>query len=185
MLRTSMTSVPEVRRLRTDEWSAFRRLRLEALTTDPLAFGSTYGRELEYPEAQWQDWAHRESQGSTTPTFVVDTGGGELVGMAGLFRRESDFMVWGMWVAPKFRGLGLGDRLMDAIVAWIDTSFPGERLLLEVNPVLVPAVRTYLSHGFAFTGREGPLGHDPPGIVKEMIREARGRGPDHVEPGST
>lgn len=185
MSRSPMDSVPEVRRLRADEWSEFRRLRLEALATDPLAFGSTSAREQAYPETQWQDWARRGSQAPTTPTFVVDAGFGNLVGMAGVFRREPDFMVWGMWVAPKFRGLGLGDRLMDAIVMWVDTAFPGERLLLEVNPVLAPAVRTYLSHGFAFTGKEEPLERDPPGILKEMIREPWGRGPvrkDHGAP---
>jgi hypothetical protein len=37
----------EVRRVRADEWAELRALRLAALREIPLAFGSTYERELE------------------------------------------------------------------------------------------------------------------------------------------
>jgi|HubBroStandDraft_1064217.scaffolds.fasta_scaffold02017_12 ribosomal protein S18 acetylase RimI-like enzyme len=170
-----MSSEFQIRRLREPEWPAFRRLRLDALRTDALAFGSTYAREDAYPEEKWQSWARDGAQGDQSPTFVIDAGSGNLVGMAGMFQRGPDFVVWGMWVAPSFRGQRLGARLTEALVEWLDRSHPGKRALLSVNPTQTPAVRTYLAHGFVFTGVEEPLGHSPPAIIREMVRGPRPR----------
>jgi GNAT superfamily N-acetyltransferase len=170
-----MTSTLQIRRLREAEWPEFRRLRLDALRSDPLAFGSTQAREEAYPEERWQSWAKDGAQSDQSPTFVVDAGSGDLVGMAGLFLRDEEFVMWGMWVAPSFRGQGLAGRLTETLLDWVDRSHPGKRALLSVNPVQTSAVRTYLTHGFVFTGGEEPLGHSPPAIIREMVREPRPR----------
>jgi predicted GNAT family N-acyltransferase len=64
----------------------------------------------------------------------------------------------------------LGSKLMQRTLRWIDQYFPGSSVLLSVNPTLRPAVRTYLGQGFVFTGKEEPLGHDSPAIIREMMR---------------
>jgi ribosomal protein S18 acetylase RimI-like enzyme len=165
-----MTNETVVRRLRPEEWPAFRELRLAALRTDPLAFGSTASREAGYPDGKWQDWALRGSTGTREVTFVVTVPSGQLVGMAGAFWKDERFHLWGMWVHPSWRGQGLGRDLLDAILYWLDERFPGCGVLLDVNPDQVSAVRTYLGCGFHFNGVEQPLGHDPPAVTRQMIR---------------
>lgn len=166
-----------VRRLARQEVERFRSLRLRALATDPLAFGSTYARELGYPPERWESWTASGAEGNSVATFVAESERGELVGMAGTFPEGPDHHIWGMWVDPSRRGEGLGGRLLDALLAWLDRSAPRARLVLDVNPDQVSAVRTYLARGFRFTGRKTPLGHDPPATVQEMVREPAAPGP--------
>ncbi len=159
-----------VRRVRPEEPGLFRSLRLRALETDPLAFGSTLARESAYPPERWATWTREGAEGERTATWVAETANGEPVGMAGVFFLDGEFHVWGMWVAPPFRGTGWGGRLLDELLRWVATTLSGARVRLEVNPEQEAAVRTYLSRGFRFTGSPRPLGHHPPAAVREMVR---------------
>lgn len=161
-----------VRRLRESEWMGFRSLRLAALRTDPLAFGSTLARESAYTEEKWQDWCRDGATGEQNATFVAEDRSGDLVGMAGTFAAEGTPHVWGMWVRPEWRSRGVGRRLVDALLGWIDRGAPGRPVLLEVNPSQVAAVGVYFGRGFRFSGIEKPLGHDPPAIVRQMVRRS-------------
>jgi ribosomal protein S18 acetylase RimI-like enzyme len=165
-----VTSEVRVRRLRADEWAAFRELRLAALRADPLAFGSTASREAAYPDARWQDWAVRGGSGSREATFVAEEPLGRLVGMAGAFPDNARHHLWGMWVHPSCRGRGIGRALLVTLLGWIDVGFPGTEVLLDVNPDQASAVTIYLATGFIFEGGEQPLGHDPPAVTRRMIR---------------
>ena len=59
-----------------------------------------------------------------------------------------------MAVQPASRGRGLGDRLLDAAIAWA-RGHGARRVFLESNTVLVPAIELYRKHGFRTT-RLGP-----------------------------
>jgi GNAT superfamily N-acetyltransferase len=169
-----VTDQARVRRLRPDDWTKFRALRLESLASDPLAFGSTLDREAAYPEEKWRGWAARGSTESQEATFVAETPDGSLVGLAGTFSSDEGPTIWGMWVRPSWRNRGIGGALLEALLDWIDQGPPGADVVLEVNPDQVPAVQAYLARGFRFSGAERPLGHHPPAIVKRMVR-ARSR----------
>jgi ribosomal protein S18 acetylase RimI-like enzyme len=171
-----MTADFLLRRLRADEWRDFREVRLAALVTDPLAFGSTAAREAAYPEEKWREWSTRGSNGSREATFVAAQPVGHLIGMAGVFSEGERFHIWGMWVHPEWRGRGIGQALLDALLGWIDESFGPSVILLDVNPSQAIAVRTYLGSGFEFTGVEQPLGHDPPAVARQMMRPSTSRG---------
>lgn len=159
-----------VRRLREEEWLAFRDLRLDALRTDPLAFGSTLDRELAYPEAKWRQWCGDGATGERNATFVAAIVSGELVGMVGTFVTEGSPHVWGMWTRPEWRRRGVGRRLMDSVLSWIHQYMPGQPTILDVNPSQAAAVRIYEALGFRFTGDEEPLGHHAPACVRQMVR---------------
>jgi GNAT superfamily N-acetyltransferase len=62
-----------------------------------------------------------------------------------------------MWVAPAWRGHGVGDRLVEAVLAWAGgEGFTSVRLWIATgNP---SAERLYARHGFATTGRIQPMG---------------------------
>jgi ribosomal protein S18 acetylase RimI-like enzyme len=157
-----------IRRLRGNEWREFRALRLEALKTDPLAFGSTVGHELSYTDEKWQTWCQAGAAGKLEATFVAAGSAGELRGMAGAFIVEGVVHIWGMWVRPEARRQGLARQLLEEVLAWVARSHPGLRVVLDVNPSQDSAVRLYAARGFEFNGVEAPLGHHPPAVARQM-----------------
>lgn len=159
-------------RLREHEWPAFRDLRLDALRTDPLAFGSTFDRESAYSESKWQNWCRDGATGKQNATFVAADPSGGLIGMVGAFVAEGTPHVWGMWTRPEWRHQGIGRRLLESLLDWLHQNLPGRHIVLEVNPSQVAAVRIYSAMGFRFNGVESPLGHDPPACVRQMVRRS-------------
>ena len=148
-----------LRRIRAGEWSAFRELRLRALTVDPLAFGSTRLRESEYPDDLWKDRTARGASSTESAIFVAVTGQGDLAGMVSIAFVAGRWNVFGMWVDPSFRHQGLGGRLLEHGIAWLRSAAGHLTLHLEVNPKQEDAVHLYEHHGFRRTGVSTPLGH--------------------------
>jgi ribosomal protein S18 acetylase RimI-like enzyme len=158
-----------IRRVLDSDLAACRALRLAALSTDPLAFGSTLERERNFDESTWVDRVHRGATSPNESTWVAEGPDGRLVGMIGVFPKEEKFHVVAMWVAPDHRGRGVGGQLLDGLLRWIVTSDPRATVLLSVNPSQLPAVRLYLSRGFRPTGIVEPLGHTPGVVLHEMV----------------
>ena len=159
-----------VRRLNERDWDAFRELRLEALRTDPLAFGSTLEKESAYPSAKWQDWCRRGARDRSEATFVAVDSSGYLVGMVGAFTHENAPHLWGMWVRPDWRRRGVAKQLVTTLLDWIDQHASPRPAVLDIYPSQEGAVRLYTSLGFVFTGVETPVDHDPSSITRQMVR---------------
>jgi len=177
-----------VRRIRPEDASTFRRLRLSALATDPLAFGSTSAREEAYPEIHWTEWTIRDSEGEGEAIFLVSEGDAAAHGMVGAFSKDGEKHLWGMWVVPERRGSGSGAALLRAVLAWCEAVSPELPVRLEVNPTQRAAIRLYQQAGFRATGEIHPLGHHEPATVHGMERSAPDRrvvGPVRGPPGST
>ncbi len=153
----------EVRRLAPDDWERFRRIRLAALLDAPDAFGSTIDEALARREAGWR------SQLETLATFVAimdDVDVGMVRGGPDDADPATAFLL-SMWVAPSFRGCGVGDRLVRVVIDWArSTGF--SRLVLDVADHNLPAVALYARAGFDPTGEAGTL--PPP---RSHIREHR------------
>ncbi|EQD36984.1 GCN5-related N-acetyltransferase domain protein [mine drainage metagenome] len=160
-----------IRRIRSGDWDALRILRLAALQTDPLAFGSNLRREQESDPQKWKNWATRGSTGTREAIYVAENEAGQLVGMIGSFTEDEQPHVWGLWVHPKSRRKRIGGRLLDQLLGWLASAAPARPVLLEVNPSQEAASSLYAGRGFVRTGRTRPLGHSPPAIVEEMARE--------------
>lgn len=109
--------------------------------------------------------------------FVVESGP-EWLGMAGCSLRADGSGVLdatGMWVAPSARGRGLGERLIEAIVAWgrARGASTMEFAVTESNAV---AITLYERLGFRPTGKRRPLASDPTltGVfMAKAIRDGR------------
>ena len=132
----------ELRRLRPDDWEAFREIRLRSLADSPDAFGSTLERERAYTEDDWR-------QRLTGPVYVVHDPGPVAVG--GLFDKDGVFHVWGMWTDPAHRGRGHARRVLDALIA------PDVEAVLDVNVANTGARAAYERYGFVGTGQFEPL----------------------------
>jgi ribosomal protein S18 acetylase RimI-like enzyme len=148
---TAMPPIPDIRiRLLTPaDVALFRLIRLEALEVNPEAFGSTLERERDMPIAWFEQ---RLTASAMFGAFIDDT----LIGVAGFHRYDGvktahKAELWGMYVRAAARKLGVGKRLVEAVVAHAAERV--EQLQLTVISENASAVRLYESLGFVEYGR--------------------------------
>lgn len=136
-----------LRRAAVGDEPVLRALRLQALSEDPEAFGSTYERELARTTADWQRWM------SPGVTFILDTpdGAGGLVAGQRDAADPTVVQLMAMWVRPALRGSGAADDLVAAVVDWASSEGANVVRLdvFEDNP---RARRFYERLGFRETG---------------------------------
>lgn len=76
---------------------------------------------------------------------------GEAIGTCALYKMsETEFELAKMAVRPDCRGLGVGDKLMEAVERWARVAGAHELMLLS-NTILEPAIALYIKHGFEVT----------------------------------
>lgn len=105
-----MTEI-NVRLLDEDEWSVYRDVRLRALSESPEAFVATAAQEQEYSEERWRERMNRSRR-------LLAEREDEVLGVASLKVLDEDDErigeLFGLWVAPDFRGSGVARRLLEA-----------------------------------------------------------------------
>ena len=138
-------------------------MRLAALKEAPYAFGSTYAREVEAPEATWR-------RGLVSRTRFVAEVDGEVVGtVSGGPGKESGVSaITAMWVDPSFRRQGIGDLLLTTVLDWI-RSHRYREVFLWVTEGNDNAERLYIRHGFVRTGASEEV--RPGQLEFELARE--------------
>jgi ribosomal protein S18 acetylase RimI-like enzyme len=114
----------------------------------------------------------RTSRGASSDesALFVAQAGGELVGLASIVLLEGRWHLFAMWVDPALRGRGIGGRILDASLRWLETQAPDADLWLEVNPRQQSAERLYQSRGFTRTGQRSRLDHTPAEELVTMVR---------------
>lgn len=138
--------------LNASDWSRLRDIRLQALAESPNAFGSTLEREQRYSDEDWMQRLGRNDVVTMVAVAPVRKDVGLIVGCpydecAGLFS---------MWIAPEWRGQGIGGLLVDAIIEWA-RQLGTSRILLDVGDWNTAALALYRSRGFLPTGKVGAL----------------------------
>jgi ribosomal protein S18 acetylase RimI-like enzyme len=143
-----MISPWQVCRLSPDDLPAYRRLRLAALADHPESFGSSLEEELLF-----DDETFLKRMVPAPPSVAL--GGfadGELAGIGGLMvqprlKQRHYGTIYGVYVAPAHRGIGLARGLLGALIAHgraAELLF----LTLSVTAGVDPARRLYLDLGF-------------------------------------
>lgn len=153
-------SVPEV--------DAYKATRLRALQDTPTAFGSTYAKESQLTDADWQrrvlQWNSEHSvcylawDHDTPCGIVASTLDSENPATAGIFS---------MWIAPTHRRCGIGQLLINGIIDWA-RSRQVKNLRLNVTSSNDAALRFYEHLGFIKTGKTEPYPNDPNLIEFEL-----------------
>jgi ribosomal protein S18 acetylase RimI-like enzyme len=138
----------------------FQAIRLAALKTDPLAFGSTYEREARFTFHDWIQRVNRWNGETGIGYLAID--GSEPCGIAGGLLEESDrarAQLVSMWTAPAYRRQAVGSLLVNAVIAWARQR-GAHTLTLTVTENNDRAIRFYERLGFATTGRTEPYPND-------------------------
>lgn len=136
-----------------DDWQEHRDIRLEMLQEAPDAFWFTHADEAVYDEADW-----RERIEGAWLVQARDADG--VLGSAGLGshwepERATTATLFGMYVAPRARGLGVGEALVRAVLAEAVRRGKSE-VVLEVTDTNTAAQSLYERCGFVRTGATHP-----------------------------
>jgi len=142
-----------IRRLTPDDAESYRLLRQEALKREPFSFGSSPEddrlRTIDLVRGTLNDPAHAVF-GAFAP---------ELAGAVGV-RRETRVklrhkaVLWGMYVAPPHRRLGIGRRLVEEAIRFARDEDGIAQLHLTVTERANGARELYESLGFVVWGVE-------------------------------
>jgi GNAT superfamily N-acetyltransferase len=142
----------EVVRAGAENRDEARDVRLRALADAPDAFASSTEREQAFDD---DEWLHRVT---TNAWFLVRADGHAVGLVCGIPEPDDDAgrHLVGMWVEPAFRGRGLSDLLVAAVMAWARRE-RAETLALWVVDGNDRALGLYERLGFEATGERQPL----------------------------
>lgn len=158
----------EIRRTTETDADALRTIRLASLQADPTAFGRTYDEVVTYGPSVWVERA----AGSVNNATFLAWSEGQAVGMVAGIEMPDDpgwAELVSMWTAPAARGLGVGQLLVERVLAWAaERGTPEVRLWVTRGND--SAVRLYERCGFGLTEEVGVSPSDP---CREELRMAR------------
>ncbi|AHI76674.1 acetyltransferase domain protein [Burkholderia thailandensis USAMRU Malaysia  len=154
-----------IRRLAAAHAADYRAIRLAALRDAPHAFGSTYDAEAARPLAAFAE----QLDGAIVFGAYV---GGAIAGMVGVEPLEGakechKGFLWGMYVAPAARRLGIGSALLDAALAAAARTL--EQVTLAVVDGNGAARAFYERHGFVAYGVEPRAIKGANGYADELL----------------
>lgn len=138
----------------------YRKLRLEALHSEPQAFGSAYKDHVDLPIADWQDWLGGYVEGKMS--WMVFAANDRLVGMIGAFQNREDVknkkaQIIALYVTKEVRGIGVSKLLLQALLGKLRNIPTIKTVVLDVNVNQVAAVTLYESFGFTIMGNNKPI----------------------------
>lgn len=105
-----------IRQFSIADVDAYKRIRLEALATEPGMFGNSYAMEVALPQ---EDWINRISLPSNARFGLYCNN--ELIGLTGIIinaAKPTEAYMTQSYIHKAHRGKGLSAMLYDARIAW-------------------------------------------------------------------
>jgi RimJ/RimL family protein N-acetyltransferase len=157
MAGLSLKNTPvEIRFLSARDASAYSNLRLEALETEPEAFGSS---PAEHRMLSIDDIATRISDDPENKFVVGAFAHGRLLGTAGFLRDKGlkerhKGQIWGVYITRDARGKGISREMLCLLLDRAIKIDGMEQIKLAVSNTQLSAGRLYRSLGFESFGLE-------------------------------
>ncbi|MBV8506321.1 MAG: GNAT family N-acetyltransferase [Alphaproteobacteria bacterium] len=144
------TAQTQICQLTPGDAALYRSIRLEGLKQSPEAFGSTFEAEFTKPLA----WFFERLSSSVVFGAIRDA---KILGVTGFAVRQEEKeahkgVLWGMYVRPDARGVGVARRLVEAVIAHARPQV--ELIQLSVVVGNEQARRLYARLGFVEYGIE-------------------------------
>lgn len=157
----------EIKKLPSDRWRDYQSLRLEALKSEPTAFGSSYEEEVTLAKEIWQ-----RRIDNVLFALVDDKPVGIVVYIFnGRLKTRHVSDIYGMYVAREYRNQGTGSKLISAAINLIKENKNILKIKLSVNPAQKPAVRLYEKFGFVSIGTARKEYNDNGNFFDELLME--------------
>ncbi|KRF21911.1 GNAT family N-acetyltransferase [Phycicoccus sp. Soil802] len=138
-------------------WPVYRAVRLAMLLDTPLAYGSTFAREVAFPD---ELWVERMGDSNGWLAFEGELPVGAVTSFHAPAQPDDETYLVAMWVASHARGRGVADQLVRALLD--HAAGAGlRRVTLDVADDNERAIGFYERVGFTRTGRTGELPHQP------------------------
>jgi len=136
--------------LEKEDWKQFKTIRLEALLAHPEAFGSSFDEESHLSDEEFE-------QNFKKSTIFGAVQNNQLIGCAGFFicslaKMSHRGVVFSMYIKNGYRGQGIGDALLKAIIAHAKNRVI--QLHLTVVTTNQMALKLYQKNGFIIYGTE-------------------------------
>ncbi len=153
------------RRLTAADLAAYRTVRNEGLTNDSGSFRISVADDDAQGEAVWKKRLDEDY-------VVAVEDGGRILGIGGFSRMsgtkaDHKGLIWGMYVRPEARGKGVGDLVLQALVAHAQTVV--RQLQLTVVAANPRAIAFYQRHGFRLYGVEPESIRHEGGFLDEAL----------------
>lgn len=162
-----------IRRIEPADAPLLRRTRLRAVADQPGDTTATLGQTEALTDEHWARAAEANASGGTQATFFAvddDADPEGAVGMVGSYVLGDHIATMvGLWSAPGYRDIGVGDALLEAVVAWA-TSSGADQLRIWVVERTEHSRRFYEERGFVASGETMPYELDPRVTEVEMLR---------------
>ncbi|MFA6602431.1 MAG: GNAT family N-acetyltransferase [Candidatus Shapirobacteria bacterium] len=142
--------------LPVSDWEKYKTLRLSALKESPQAFADTLESESLLPDSEWQN--RLQSYLNKNGWMVFASYKNELVGMLGAVQNETDLSTntatgCQFYILPKFRGIGISDKLISELLKLLKTS-EISRCNLFVSNTQTRAIQSYFKNSFIITKKD-------------------------------
>jgi ribosomal protein S18 acetylase RimI-like enzyme len=139
-----------IRVLNQQDWQVWKDLRLEALQNAPEAFGTSYKEAADQSDEEFQaNLVQTDIFGAFVNSDMVGCGGFSRLKYIKMKHRG---ILYGMYIKPEFRGQGIADQLIEAVIAHAQSRVTQLHVTcVTTNPA---AVKLYEKHGFSIYGTE-------------------------------
>jgi ribosomal protein S18 acetylase RimI-like enzyme len=157
------------------DWKNYKKIQLESLLNDPLAFSKQYRDEIKVSDANWEKRMKQIIDGENLAVFARINK--VFIGKIRALRTKNDTLcnsatIYGVYVSPKFRGTSVAHLLLLNIIKVIKQKYNidkrniFQKLLLIKKPCYVKnahifvtdsqlrAINFYKKEGFVITNRD-------------------------------